>query len=81
MLVGLIAGRPVDGAELAFAGHTFLQLVGNVVSFKPAFRAAGDRERAGQGDEQQNAFHPLILGSERPIARMTIGRETANVFP
>jgi hypothetical protein len=80
MFVGLIAGRTIDGANLAFAGNSFLQVVPDVVLPKPTFRASGHKERAGQGDEQQNAFHPLILGSERSIARMTIGHETANVF-
>jgi hypothetical protein len=65
MLVGLIAGRTIDRAELAFAGDSFLQMVLDLVLPKPTFRATGQEERARQGDEQQNAFHPLILGSER----------------
>src|SRR6185295_16479158 len=61
---GLIAGRAVDRAKLAFAGHSFLQFVADLAFVEPAFRATGGQERTGQGDEQQNAFHPLILGSE-----------------
>jgi hypothetical protein len=80
MFVGLIAGRSIDRADLAFSGDSFLQMILDVVLSEPAFRAPGDGECAGHGDEQQNALHLLILGSARSIARMTIGRETTNLF-
>lgn len=67
MFGGLIAGGSIDGSELAFSGDSFLQFVADFASFEPA-RTSGDREGAGQGDEQQNALHPLILRSERAIA-------------
>jgi hypothetical protein len=80
MFVGLIARLSIDRADLAFSGKAFLQMVFDVMFSEPTFGASGDRERAGHGDEQQNALHPLILGSARSIARMTIGRQTANLF-
>ena len=67
MLGRLIAGRPVDGTELAFPGDSFLQMVANLVAFEPSLGTTGDRERAGHGDEQQNALHPLILRSKGAI--------------
>jgi hypothetical protein len=68
MLVGLIAGRSIDGTELAFAGHSFLQMLADLVAFEPSLGTTADSERASHGDEQQNALHPLILESERSIA-------------
>ena len=51
MLVGLIAGRSIDGTELAFSGDSFLQLVADLVPFEPSLGTTGDRERTGHGDE------------------------------
>lgn len=68
MLVGLIAGRSIDGTDLAFPGHSLLQMLADLVAFEPSLGTTADRERAGQGDELQNALHPLILESERSIA-------------
>jgi len=68
MLVGLIASRSIDGTELAFPRHSFLQMAADLVAFEPSLGTTADRERAGQGDEQQNGLHPLILESERSIA-------------
>jgi len=68
MLVGLIAGRSIDGTDLAFPGESFLQMVAHLVAFEPSLGTTADGERAGHGDEQQNALHPLILRSERSIA-------------
>lgn len=64
MLVGLIAGWSIDGTDLAFPGHSSLQMLADLVALKPSLGTTADRERAGQGDEQQNALHPLILESE-----------------
>jgi hypothetical protein len=73
MFGGLIAGGSIDWAEPAFPGNSFLQLVADLVPFEPTFGTTGDRERNGHRDEKQNAFHPLILGSERCIAIADIG--------
>jgi hypothetical protein len=64
MFVGLIAGGSIDWAERSFSGNSLLQMVLDLVLPKPTLRASGDSEPAGQGDEQQNALHPLILESE-----------------
>jgi hypothetical protein len=79
MFVGLIAGLAIDRADLALSGDSFLQMILDVVLSEPAFRAAGDGECAGHGDEQQNALHPLILGSKRCIAIADIGREVDRI--
>ena len=68
MLVGLIAGWSIDGTKLAFPGDSFLQLLADLVAFEPSLGTTADRERAGHGDEQQNALHPLILRSKGAIA-------------
>ena len=64
MLVGLIAGRSIDRTDLAFSGESFVQMIAHLVAFEPSLGATADGERAGHGDEQQNALHPLILRSE-----------------
>jgi len=69
MLVGSIAGRSIDGTNLALPGDSFLQMVADLVAFEPSLGTTADRKRAGQGDEQQNTLHPLILRSESCNAR------------
>lgn len=64
MLVGLIAGRSIDGTELSFPGDSFLQMVADLVPFEPSLGTTADRESACHGDKQQNALHPFILESE-----------------
>jgi hypothetical protein len=69
MFSGLIAGRAIDGADLAFPGDSFLQVVADFVSFKPSLRASSYAEHSREGDEKQKTLHPFILRSERSIAR------------
>jgi hypothetical protein len=47
MLVGLIAGWSIDGTDLAFPGHSSLQMLADLVALEPSLGTSADRERAG----------------------------------
>ena len=79
MLAGLIAGWSIDGTQLAFPGDSFLQLLANLVAFEPSLGTTSDRDRAGDGDEQQNPLHPLILRSKGAIAIADCETQTDSV--
>jgi hypothetical protein len=65
MFVRLIVLGAIDWTELALAGDAALQMLADFfIAGEPICHTSGSAERSGDEDEQRQALHLLILGSE-----------------